>query len=58
MSDDLIYGIFKEIAVIEGKRKPDGTWVDGSPADVQRILARAKGMVERTLKASPKEKKE
>ena len=45
MNNDLIYAIFKEIAVAEGKRKPDGTWKDGSAAEVQRILMQARGMI-------------
>ena len=55
MSDDLIYAIFKELAIVEGKRKPDGSWADASAADIQRILSRAFGMVNRAASNSAKE---
>jgi hypothetical protein len=55
MSDDLIYAVFKELAVVEGKRKPDGTWTDATAADVQRILSRAFGMVNRAATGGAKE---
>lgn len=48
MNDDLIFAIFKELAVAEGKRKPDGTWAGTDTADVQRLLARAFGAVGRS----------
>lgn len=57
MSDDLIYSIFKELAVVEGKRKPDGTWVDASPLDVQRLLTRTFTMVNRAATSPGKDEK-
>ncbi len=55
MSDDLIYAIFKELAVVEGKRKPDGSWSDATSADVQRLLSRAFGMVNRAATSGQKD---
>lgn len=57
MSDDLIYSVFKEIAIVEGKRNPDGTWNEANVTDVQRILSRAFGMVQRASNPPPKEDK-
>lgn len=58
MSDDLIYAVFKEIAIVEGKRKLDGSWVEAATAaDVQRILSRAFGMVNRAATAGAKDEK-
>lgn len=48
MTDDLIYSIFREFAVAEGKRSIDGTWsTESAPADIQRLLTRAYGAVHR-----------
>jgi hypothetical protein len=55
MSDDLIYAMFKELAIVEGKRKPDGTWVDTTPGDLQRLLSRAFGMVNRAATSVTRE---
>lgn len=57
MSDDLIYSIFKEIAIVEGKRNTDGTWNEASISDVQRYLSRAHVVVQRAANPSPKEEK-
>lgn len=57
MSEDLIYSVFKEIAVVEGKRNPDGTWNDSNGNDVQRILSRAFSMVQRAANPPAKEEK-
>jgi len=58
MTDDLIYAIFREVAVVEGKRLVDGTWTaESTPADVQRILSRAYGMVHRAAVQTVKEEK-
>lgn len=53
MSDDLIYSIFKEIAAVEGKRTPDGTWHGSNANDVQRILSRSFAMVQRASNPNP-----
>ena len=45
MTDDIVYAIFKEIAILEGKRNPDGTWTSTDPQDIARILARAFAVV-------------
>ncbi|NAZ38126.1 hypothetical protein [Rubellimicrobium sp. CFH 75288] len=58
MSDDLIYAIFKELAVVEGKRNPDGTWTETATAmDVQRLLSRAFGMVHRAAASTNRDEK-
>lgn len=57
MGEDLIYSVFKEIAAVEGKRNPDGTWIEANGNDVQRILTRAFGMVQRASKPAAKEEK-
>lgn len=53
MSDDLVYAIFKELAVLEGKRTTDGEWKVDDPNEVSRLLARAFATVRRA--SSPKE---
>jgi hypothetical protein len=48
LTDDLIYSIFREIAVAEGKRSIYGTWsAESAPADMQRLPTRAYGAVYR-----------
>ena len=56
MKDDLIFAIFKEIAVVEGKRNPDGTWNSDDANDVQRILRRAFNVVRRAAEADAEPK--
>ncbi|MCA0873457.1 hypothetical protein LCL97_21715 [Seohaeicola saemankumensis] len=53
MSDDLVYAIFKEIAVLEGKRTPDGEWTIDDANEVTRILTRAFAVVRRA--STPRE---
>lgn len=54
MSDNetLIATMFKEIAVIQGKRRPDGTWIDASPWHAQQALETAMRIVENARSAS------
>ncbi len=47
MNDDLVYAIFKELAVLEGKRKVTGKWTSSDPTDVYRLLRRAFSIVRR-----------
>ncbi len=47
MSDDLVYRIFVEIAVLEGKREPDGRWLVNDGQEIPRLLKRAFGVVSR-----------
>lgn len=47
MSDDLVFSIFKEIAIMEGKRAINGEWKIDDPQELSRILARAFGAVRR-----------
>ncbi|MEM8854847.1 MAG: hypothetical protein AAGD34_14185 [Pseudomonadota bacterium] len=51
MSDDLIYKIFIELAVLEGKREPDGKWNIYEPAEMSRLLNRSYKMVQRAVQA-------
>jgi len=52
LSDDLIYNIFKEIAVLEGKRTVDGEWKVDNSQEISRILSKAFTIVRKA--ASPK----
>ena len=36
--DTLLVALFKEIAVVHGKRSPDGQWTDANPWHVQNAL--------------------
>lgn len=49
MSDDdsLIVAMFKEIAVIQGKRTPEGAWIDATPWHAQQALQTAMHIVEK-----------
>ncbi len=47
MGDDLIYRIFVEIAVLEGKRDVQGNWLISDGAEIQRLLKRAFAAVTR-----------
>ena len=47
MSDDLVYAIFKELAVLEGKRGTDGEWKTDDANEVSKILARSFAIVRR-----------
>jgi len=51
MSDDLVYRIFVEIAVLEGKREPDGRWLVNDGQEIPRLLKRAFGVVSRAAAA-------
>ncbi len=41
MNDDLVYAIFKEFAVLEGKRTVNGEWTTSDPKDLNRLLRKA-----------------
>ena len=47
MSDDLIYKVFIELAVLEGKRDPSGNWTISDAQEMSRLLVRAFRMVQR-----------
>ncbi len=47
MNDDLVYSIFKELAVLEGKRKVTGEWVTSDPRDLSRLLKTSFSVVRR-----------
>lgn len=55
MSDDLVYRIFVELAVLEGKRDVGGKWLIDDSSEMQRMLKRAFSMV---LRASAAEEGE
>jgi hypothetical protein len=50
--DSLIVAMFKEIAVIQGKRTPEGAWIDASPWHAQQALETAMRIVENARTAS------
>ena len=58
MSDDLIYRIFVELAVLEKKRNVDGTWVSEDSTDVGRLLKRAYRIVTRATSSEDDDKPE
>lgn len=41
MNDDLVYAVFKELAVLEGKRTVEGEWKTEDPRDLYRLLRAA-----------------
>jgi hypothetical protein len=41
MSDDLVYKIFVELAVLDGKRDVNGNWKTSDSKDLSRLLRRA-----------------
>jgi hypothetical protein len=47
MGDDLVYRIFVEIAVLEGKRDVEGKWLISDAQEIQRLLKRAYSAVTR-----------
>lgn len=47
MSDDLVYAIFKELAILEGKRGTDGEWKTDDAIELSKLLARAFAVVRR-----------
>ena len=51
VSDDLVYRIFVEIAVLEGKRDIDGRWLISDPQEISRLLKRAYSSVIRASSA-------
>lgn len=53
-SDDLVYKIFIELAVMTGERKTNGTWVSKDPIDMQRLLVRAMRFVDAAQKQAQK----
>lgn len=44
--DSLIATIFREVAIIQGKRNPDGTWNDATPWHAQQALETAMRIVD------------
>jgi hypothetical protein len=44
--DQLLISVFKEIAVVQGKRTPEGLWIDGNPWHVQNALEVAMRFIE------------
>ena len=38
MNDNLIYGIFKELAVLEGLRTPEGAWKEADKTVIRKLL--------------------
>jgi len=55
MGDDIVYAVFKELAILEGKRKPSGEWNSTDPKDISRILTRAYSIVRRAATPSTSE---
>lgn len=55
MNDDLVYAIFKELAILEGKRSVNGEWSSADPKDVNRLLKMAFTVVRRA--ADPVERR-
>ena len=51
--DSLLAAMFKEVAVIQGKRTPDGAWIDATPWHAQKALEVAMQLIERARKADP-----
>lgn len=47
MGDDLVYAVFKEIAILEGKRTPDGKWMIDDAQEISKLLTRAFAVVRR-----------
>lgn len=47
MDSTLLYNIFVELAVLEGKRDQHGKWKTKDPAVIDITLARAKRIIER-----------
>jgi len=47
MSDDLVYAMFKEIAILEGKRTPNGEWNIDDAQEISKLLARSFATVRR-----------
>ena len=47
MGDDLVYRVFVELTVLEGKRDLDGNWLTTESKDVSRLLSKAFSVVSR-----------
>jgi hypothetical protein len=52
MTDDLVYRIFVEMAVLEGKRDTDGKWLVSDNQEIARLLKRAFATVARATSTS------
>ncbi len=57
MNDDLVYLIFKELAILEGKRTIAGEWTTDDPKDLHRLLRVAFLSVRRAAEPMKKEAK-
>ena len=55
--DSLLAAMFKEVAVIQGKRTPDGQWIDATPWHAQNALEVAMRLVESARNASTANRK-
>ncbi|MBA3810545.1 MAG: hypothetical protein H0X27_02655 [Caulobacteraceae bacterium] len=53
MSDDLVYRIFVELAVLEKKRDVDGNWLTMESQEVSRLLKKAFSFVARAETEGP-----
>ncbi len=55
MSQDLVYKVFIELAVLEGKRKLTGEWMTNDVQELPRLLKRAHQIVQRASVMSEEE---
>lgn len=49
----LLVAMFKEVAVIQGKRTPEGAWIDANPWHAQNALQVAMRLIENARSAAP-----
>lgn len=47
MNDDLVYKIFVELAVLEGKREVNGQWKINDPQELSRLFRRSVEIIAR-----------
>jgi len=53
MGDDLVYRMFVEFAVLEGKRDVNGNWLTTESTEISRLLKRAFAVVARASAEVP-----